>query len=268
MPSDKKEYIPYTQIASQLNINTGDIVMVSSDIKRLILSTLENGETFDIDCFIDSLVEKVGTEGTLLFPTYNWDFCKGKPFDYKKTKPYKVGSLGKAALKRNDFRRTAHALYSFAVFGKDQDYLCAMNNTDSFGTDSPFKYLHKDAKALQIDVPLSQCFTFAHYVEQQVGVPYRFIKTFTAPYIDAVGHREIRSYSMYVRYLDANVKTILAPIEDDLARSGKIQYQVINEITYSTLMFSDFYKVAEDDIIHNGAEKLASYDKGGKFIAE
>ena len=242
--------------------------MVSSDIKKLILTALENGEEFDINCFIDSLTEKVGADGTLLFPTYNWDFCKGKPFDYKKTKPDKVGSLGKAALKRSDFRRTYHAIYSFAVFGKDQDYLCAMSNTDSFCTDSPFAYLHKYVKALQIDVPLSQCFTFVHYVEQQVGVPYRFIKTFTAPYIDAGGHSEVRSYSMYVRYLDANVKNIISPIEDDLAQSGAIKYQEINEITYSTLMFSDFYNAAEYDIINNDAKKIASYEKGVTFVEE
>lgn len=257
---NKTAFISYKHIASKLNIQKGDIVMVSSDIKRLIWTTTEHGEKFDIDVFIDTLITEIGDNGTLLFPTYNWDFCRGIAFDYCKTPPHNVGSLGKAALKRGDFRRTQHPIYSFAVWGKDKEHLYNMNNIGSFGVDSPFAYLHKYAKALQMDVPLKQCFTFAHYVEEQVGVPYRFLKTFTAPYIDAHGNSNIRSYNMYVRYLDMNVKIVIDPIEDELTEAGIIQRQTINGIPFTTLMFSDFYKAAKQDILENNARKLSTYD--------
>ena len=43
----------------------------------------------------------VGKNGTIFIPTYNWDFCKGKTFHYKKTRS-QSGSLGNIALKRKD----------------------------------------------------------------------------------------------------------------------------------------------------------------------
>ena len=46
------------------------------------------------------------------------------------------------------------------------------------------------------------CFTFMHYVEETIGVDYRFCKEFHGEYIDADGSRSERMYSMYVRYLD------------------------------------------------------------------
>ena len=44
---------------------------------------------FKPEHLIDVLLEAVGPTGTIVFPTYNWDFCRGKGFDIKKiTKIY------------------------------------------------------------------------------------------------------------------------------------------------------------------------------------
>ena len=41
-------------------------------------------------------------------------------FDIEKS-PSKTGTLGQLTLKRSDFSRTAHPIYSFSVFGKYKD---------------------------------------------------------------------------------------------------------------------------------------------------
>ena len=136
------EYISYQMIPSVIGIEKGDVVLLTSDITDLFLQCQEHGERFDPNVLLDRFQEAIGEVGTLLVPTYNWGFCQGKTFDYRKT-PSKTGAIGNAALRRKDFRRTKHPIYSFAVWGKDTEYLCALDNVESFGADSPFAYLEK-----------------------------------------------------------------------------------------------------------------------------
>lgn len=94
-----------------------------------------------------------------------------------------------------------------------------MNNTDSFGLDSPFAYLReKNAVNYIIDVSLMHSFTFVHFAEENSGaMKHRYIKNFTADYVDESGNREKRTYSMFVRDLDMDVRALIDPIEEDFS---------------------------------------------------
>lgn len=67
-----------------MGLNEGDVVLISSDVTRLFTISHENGEIFDINVFIDEIKKVVGETGTILFPTYNWDYCHNVPFNYKR----------------------------------------------------------------------------------------------------------------------------------------------------------------------------------------
>ena len=56
---------------SNLNIKEGDILLVSSDILKLMIHNRNLEDKIDINSLIDMLKEKVSTKGTLLFPTFN-----------------------------------------------------------------------------------------------------------------------------------------------------------------------------------------------------
>ena len=109
--------------------------------------------------------------------------------NYKSEKGVIYSKDGKA-LSRDDFARTKHPIYSFAVWGKGKEELCAMDNKSSFGIDSPFTYMtNHEFKNLFIDKDLGHSFVYVHYVEEQVGnIPYRYLKDFTADYIDEDGN--------------------------------------------------------------------------------
>ena len=129
-------------------VEKGDILYVASDITRLMyrVSHLYN-DAYDeyMDGLVNTLQEVVGAEGTLLFPVFTWDFCRGKGHVLKETKG-EVGTFNNWILKkRHDFRRTAHPMYSFMVWGKDANLLCSMNNRDAWGEDSPFAYLRENS---------------------------------------------------------------------------------------------------------------------------
>ena len=168
------DYISYKKIPSVLKIEKGDVILLTSDITDLFLQCQENGEIMDVNILLDNFQEAIGEEGTLLVPTYNWGFCQGKDFDYKKT-PSKTGAIGNAALRRKDFTRTKHPIYSFAVWGKDAVKLAAMDNIESFGPDSPFAYLEQvNAKNVFIGASLRNSFTYIRYIEQKLGAKYRY----------------------------------------------------------------------------------------------
>lgn len=164
------EYIPYMKLIDYLDVKKGDIVYIASQILGLAFNCKKHGETFDANLFIDSIQNKIGKQGTILIPTFNWDFSNYGYYDYNGT-VCTTGSLGITALKREDFIRTKHPMQSFAVWGKDKDILVDMNNIDSYDENSPFEYMFKKhAKCLIIGTDYKHALTFIHYVEKKVTV--------------------------------------------------------------------------------------------------
>lgn len=252
-------YVSFKKIPSMWGLNKGDVVLISSDVTRLFTICHENNEEFDINVFIDEIKKVVGETGTILFPTYNWDYCHNVPFNYKKTRS-QTGLMGQIAMKRSDFKRTKHPIYSFAVYGKDQEMLCKMNNITSFGPDSPFAYL-EDVKACNIiiDVPYNHCFTFMHYIEQKTQVSYRYEKTFSVDYVDEKGKKEVRSYSMYVRNLDMDVVNDMTKMGELFEAKGISCKQFINDIEFKKVDLALCAPLIEDDIRFNRSKKICRY---------
>lgn len=252
-------FVPLREIPLHFGLEKGDSVWLSSDAKTLLYSSLENGGTGDLNELIDGITDVIGPGGTLLIPTFNWDFCNGKTFDIRKT-PCKTGIIGKVALKRDDFKRTRHPLYSFAVWGKDKEELCGMDNKSSFGADSPFTYCRDhNTKNVFIDVECQHSFTFVHYVEEQAGVPYRYLKDFTAGYIDYDGAESLRTYSMNVRDLSMDVFITIYPLEEDFIRAGASKRYSVNEIPMKTIEMGKTYDIIYDDVVNNKSRKICTY---------
>ena len=254
------EYIKLKDLAKYLHINRGDNIFVTSDVKQLLYSLVSAGDDTDLNILIDGIIDIIGEEGTLVFPTFNWDFCKGVPFDIKKT-PCKTGSLGKEALKRDDFRRTKHAIYSFAVWGKGQEEMCSMDNKSSFGYDSPFTYMkNHNFKNLFIDKDFGHSFVFVHYVEEQTGnIPYRYLKDFTADYIDENGKVSKKTFAMNVRDLDLDVTNRIDEFEEDFMAAGAMEKFYVNDIEYKLVDLAKSYPIISEDVKHNRSRKVCSY---------
>ncbi len=259
-----KEYVSYDEIVKKIeDIKEGDIVYVVSDVLALSIVSKEAKVKFDINKFIDSILEKVGEEGTVLIPTFNWGFCKGETFDIKKTVS-KTGALGNAALKRSDFKRSKHPMYSFAIWGKDKEILTTMDYKEGFGEGSIFEYLYeKKAKAFVIGLPTLSGLTFIHYVEQCVGVPYRYSKDFTANYIDENGCESQKTYAMYVRDLDMDPKHIegFKPLGEILEKLGVSKTYFFNDIEFHIVDLENMYTITKMDITLNDSKNMYVYNK-------
>ena len=250
-------YIPFKEIPSHLPLVSGDSVLIGSDVLSLAVAAQAHGEMFDVQEFLEAIYRQISPrgEGTLLLPGFNFDFCSGGGFHYQKSAP-QTGALSRAAWQSaSGFIRTQHPIHSFFVKGKDAAMLAERNNKSSFGSNSPFEYLHKKpAKMLLIGVGYQGAFTFAHYVEEIEQADYRYAKTFHNQYTDEAGKTSQREYSMYVRDLEKGVESDLDPIGESL--DWFAAQKMINDTTFRVLSLDKAYQVIAQDIQENGGKKL------------
>lgn len=256
-------FVPYTEWLENQNwLGKGDCVYIVSDMLELAKAYKALDRRLDLDRVIQGLQEMVGQEGTLLFPTFNWDFCKGVEFDYQKT-PVRTGSLSKAALKRQDFVRTAHPLYSFAVWGAHRQELFENQAVDAFGPATIFEKLYDwNAKALVIGLTPLQGVTYIHHVEQTVGVPYRYNKEFSGDYIDKDGVCTRRTYRMYVRDLDMDPRHIngFQPLAEQMKARGLIlTADYSGSVPCHLLQVRDLDAAVREDILENDSRNMYVY---------
>ncbi|QTQ11289.1 AAC(3) family N-acetyltransferase [Treponema parvum] len=248
----------------ELGIKKDDYLYVSSDVRFFLFSAMRNYGTSEevigtvLNELTNVLQEAVGSEGTLLFPVFSWDFCSGKGFDYYKTQG-EVGAYSNWILnKRKDFKRTQHPLYSFMVWGKKTDLFCNMNNQDAWGVASPFYYLMKNGgKQLEFNCEAFKGLTYIHCIEQWVKVPYRHHKYFFGKYTDANGDTEIRSYSMYCR--DLEVSECTKTTNKYLIDNGAAKEVVWNGNKLTLIDISKCYDVTKKDIVENNGENTLCF---------
>jgi aminoglycoside 3-N-acetyltransferase len=258
------KHIPYTEIAKRLPISKGEIIYVFSDILGLVKGCRANDERFEVEEFIKTLQEAVGEDGTLIFPLVNFDFCKGVPFNYHKTKG-KAGALGEAARKMNGFKRTKHPMYSFAVWGAAQDELVAMENKSGLSEDSPFGYMYRNgAKMLTVEL-VNRIGSFKHYIEQAIGVDYRFHKNFTAMYTDEAGSTEERTYSAYVRDWDVIsperiANTAIVEVMSVLGINNRVN---INNVPFSITNLQGMYEAVSLELRYNRGRNMYLFIEKG-----
>ena len=222
----------YMSFVEQLNIKQGDKIMLSSELIKLVLLYKKSGIKFDGSILLDTFQEAVGVDGTILIPTFSFDFNNKGIYDVVNTKGT-TGVLGNIALQRGDFVRTQHPMHSFAVWGKDKDTLVGMTNRNSFGTDSPFVVCN---------------------------VPYRFSKSFTGKYIDAKGQVEERIYDYAARKLEIEPKEVFNKMGSILEKKGVSKVILIDGIKCYDIDLASSFPIICEDIINNQCRNIYDFN--------
>lgn len=205
----------------EAGICRGDMLLLHSNIRR----TLDEGRaqgfaTLRAADVLDSLLDALGEEGTLLLPLFNFDFTRGVLFDICHT-PSHMGALTEIARQRNGAVRTGHPIYSFCALGRQADAFRGVDNHSGYGADSPFGILRAlGGKIGVLDLEDQNSQTFYHHVEEMLEVDYRYHKTFTGPYKDAAGVLREKSYSLFVRNLEKGVLTHVNPAGERMWQEG------------------------------------------------
>lgn len=255
-------------VLGQMGVGEGDILYVSSDMKTFLFNLAVKKNMIKkaerdkaLGELVDTFQEIIAENGTLMFPVFSWEWCRGKGFDYKRTKG-EVGTLSNWILEnRLDFVRTKHPIYSFLVWGKDAEYLKQMDNQDAWSHASPFYYLQtRGAKQLLFNVEAYQGFTFGHYLEQEAAVPYRHPKYFFGEYVDENGVKEKRVYSMYVR--DVDVESGCGIHNSWLIEKGIAERKEWEGNSLTVVDLEKSYPIIYDDMLNNNGKNTLDFTVG------
>lgn len=163
-------------------------------------------------------------DGVLAMPTFTYSACWGQAYDRDRT-PSTVGQLGEHFRLQPGVRRTSDPIFSTAVLGDVgaawEEPLFAVGDTECFGPQSVFSFLHERAGTLLFwDVGFGFC-THVHRVESVLRVGYRFLKPFTGVVRDE-GREVAVTARFFCRRLDLHhpADPHFGPLEERLLASG------------------------------------------------
>lgn len=229
----------------ELGLCKGDTVLVHSSYKSL--GPVEGGP----ETVIRAILDVVGEEGTLIAPTFNFDFCKGEPFDIRTT-PSQMGIITEMVRKNPLSTRNLHPIYSFAFIGKNAKELGNMRYKSSYGSESVFQSL-KDmhGKIMIIGLPYNHSMTFFHHVEEIEGCDYRYFKSFTGKITDETGNSYEDTFIMLVRNLDRGVITAVEPMGEVLEREGAVNIRRIGAAEVKLMKAREVYKITAQNMKNN-----------------
>jgi len=176
----------------------------------------ELGKTGLLQAVLETLQE-LGVP-TLVVPTFTFSFCNGVAYDPKQSRS-KMGVFNEYVRRLPEAERSVDPLMSAAVLGADHQVVRDLGH-HSIGAASTFDKIHAagDARFLFLGVGAAKCFTYTHYVEERLRVPYRYERDFTGTVIDERGPRE-ETYSLYVRYKGV-VPESTTKFEDFMVQAG------------------------------------------------
>lgn len=158
---------------------------------------------------------------TLVFPTFTFSFCNGEHFDIQNSRT-PMGALNEYARKSGRGVRSADPLLSVYVLG---DSLNLVNDLSdySIGAGSNYDRLHlcgKDVKFLFFGADMRECFTYTHYMEAVIDVPYRYNKEFSGTVIDG-GINYEKTVWLYTCYANTHL-TPKAVVHDAMRQRGHL----------------------------------------------
>jgi len=154
-----------------LGIKTGQLVMCHSFLGGL--GKLDGGPQI----VIETLLDKVGTEGTIIVPTFTYSYFNSELYDVNNS-PSKVGVLGDSVRSLPNAIRSLDPVFSMAAIGRNSSNLMKRHTKNSFGNGSIYQNLcENDLHILLLGCDFTSLSLFMH-LEKINNVNYRFDKIF------------------------------------------------------------------------------------------
>jgi aminopeptidase-like protein/aminoglycoside N3'-acetyltransferase len=162
----------------------GDIVFFQ--VSHLKLGAVECGSSVKEVCelLLSAMRNVIGPEGTILLPAFSFSFPRNEDFDLQDT-PGIQGEWSSSVEFLEYFRslpgvlRSADPIFSVTGQGPGAEKLLTRLPNTSYGKDCLYERLvESGGKICGIGVGLAEA-PFVHYVEEAVGVPFRYKKLFT-----------------------------------------------------------------------------------------
>lgn len=224
---------------SAIGVQPGDGLLVHSALQFLGRPAGGTG------MYLTVLMDRLGADGTLVVPTFNFGFARGIPYDPAQTPSQGMGVFSEWVRQQPQSHRTLHPLQSVAAIGHYARDLAGQDTTSAFDPGSAFeRMLDLDFKLLLLGADI-QAASMIHYSEQRAAVPYRYWKDFTGQVNTPDGWQE-RTYRMFVRDMDINPQLRLYPVQLELERRGQWAETALGYGKLSLCSLKNFVQAADD----------------------
>lgn len=227
---------------STLGIARGSALMVHSDAMAVAQFPGQSNSA-GMHAFWSGIQEWLGDEGTLLVPTFTYSLTRQVCFD-RATSPSEVGLMTELFRTLPYVGRTRDPIFSMAVWGAGGDEIITAGGHDCFGQDSPFAWLAAHDGWIAGFACHPDRITFTHYVEQQLGVDYRFMKRFEGEVCEGGAVRPWYC-DYFVRRLDLASEIDLSRLVDALKCQGKWRQALFGRLPVWAVRCADFAAVAK-----------------------
>lgn len=187
----------------------------------------------------------------VIIPSFTYSFCNHEDYDVLNSRTT-MGSFNEYYRKKENRYRTLDPLLSLSV-PENLKPLFENVSEHSLGTGSCLDIVHqmKNVKFLFLGADMASCFTYVHYVEKMLDVPYRFDMPFEGNIIDESGRTSRRT-----QYIHTQCAGVLLPerydyFEKDLLNKGKLKKIQYGDKFISCINEKDAYEEIAHHIDEN-----------------
>jgi aminoglycoside 3-N-acetyltransferase len=207
------------EIKRYINANKATHILIHSDVLFGLKVKFESQSQF-LDQHISELLD-ICYPMDIIMPSFNYDFCKGKPYNIK-TDSSQVGTLSEHFRLNYSKWRTSTPVFNFSGTGNNVSN--TKYNTDPFDEESVFGFLTKNNALLMHYGSGFNSTTLIHYVERISGqLVYRFDKQFSGKVIDNDNQEFSCDLKYHVRPLNYKMEYDWQKLEQELINSNIIK---------------------------------------------
>ncbi len=209
-------------LVDKLKIKKNEVIMLHGDAAVIGQLDIKN-INYNLKIFFDQIISKVGKKGAILIPTFTYSFIKKKKFNLEKSKS-EVGYLSEVFRNRKDTYRYCHPVFSFSIYGKK--IYNKENYKNCFGKKSIFDDFYKNnGRIIVLGNAFEKAATFAHYIEEQNNVKYRYYKKFKGKII-----KKNKEFDVDVSYYVRSLK------EDTIIKKKKKIYSALSKVKFKRFL--------------------------------
>lgn len=204
----------------------------------------------------------------IIIPTFTYSFCNHEDFDVIKSKT-SMGSFNEYVRKKDNRYRTHDPLLSLSVPNSLKNRFETFSE-HSLGFGSGLDVLHhmENVKFLFLGADMASCFTYVHYVEKILDVPYRFDMSFSGKIIDEYGNMCERNQFIHTQCAGVQLPERYGYFEDNLFERGFLKKSRFGDKFISCISEKDAYREIVQHICDNECYFLSKPYKQEDLVHE
>lgn len=184
----------------------------------------------------------------IIVPTFTYSFCNHEDYDVRKSKT-SMGALNEFVRNLDGRYRSLDPILSISVpeqlrgrFEKVSEH--------SLGVQSGLDIIHHmdGVKFLFFGADMADCFTYVHYVEKMMDVPYRFDMPFEGNIVDYSGIVSRRKQFIHTQCRGADIPERYGYFEDLLFEKGMLRKKRLGDRFIACLDEKDAYREIKNNI--------------------